>query len=171
MAIAGELVSSRVSPERVNRSQVWNLSQNWLPAISVNQSAPKQTPSAEMGLLSDCHPPEPLPRADRAEVPSGASRVGAADRHRFPKRWGESERRRAARTGTRRAHITRNTNPPRFSVLSFSPLRSCEFEAEAVCITTRSAFPKPLPRTGEGEKIAASDFDIFFSLSDDLFLS
>lgn len=51
MAIAGELVSSRVSPERVNRSQVWNLSQNWLPAISVNQSAPKQTPSAEMGLL------------------------------------------------------------------------------------------------------------------------
>lgn len=38
MAIAGELVSSRVSPERVNRSQVWKLSQNWLPAISTNQS-------------------------------------------------------------------------------------------------------------------------------------
>jgi len=96
MAIAGELVSSRVSPERVNRSQVWNLSQNWLPAISVNQSAPKQTPSAEMGLLSDCHPPEPLPRADLAEVPSGAPRAGTADRGRFPGRSGESEKTRCA---------------------------------------------------------------------------
>lgn len=43
MAIAGELVSSRVSPERVNRSQVWNLSQNWLPAISTNQSTLLET--------------------------------------------------------------------------------------------------------------------------------
>lgn len=108
MAIAGELVSSRVSPERVNRSQVWNLSQNWLPAISVNQSAPKQTPSAEMGLLSDCHPPEPLPRADLAEVPSGAPCAGTADRGRFPGRPGGSEGRRAVSTGIQRAHNPRS---------------------------------------------------------------
>lgn len=43
MAIAGELVSSRVSPERVNRSQVWNLSQNWLPAIPTNQLTLQET--------------------------------------------------------------------------------------------------------------------------------
>lgn len=51
MAIAGELVSSRVSPERVNRSQVWNLSQNWLPAISTNQSTPRETGGNEIEFI------------------------------------------------------------------------------------------------------------------------
>lgn len=41
MAMAGELVSSRVSPERVNRSQGWNRSQNWLPAIFHQQINPE----------------------------------------------------------------------------------------------------------------------------------
>lgn len=51
MAIAGELVSSRVSPERVNRSQVWNLSQNWLPAISTNQSTLQETGGNEIEFI------------------------------------------------------------------------------------------------------------------------
>lgn len=48
MAMAGELVSSRVSPERVNRSQGWNLSQNWRPAIFHQPIKPtKQTPPSQ----------------------------------------------------------------------------------------------------------------------------
>lgn len=48
MAMAGESVSSRVSPERVNRSQAWKLSQNWLPAMfpPTNQRQ-KQAPSSQ----------------------------------------------------------------------------------------------------------------------------
>jgi len=143
MAIAGELVSSRVSPERVNRSQVWNLSQNWLPAISVNQSTPQTNAPSGTEPIADRAPPEPLPPRRAA---NGSPEPGLLASTCFPGR---------VETLPRRGKVSPAHRHPANTQPAFGSLRLRFFSSTSPRIrgktnerngALQSPFPKPPPQ-------------------------